>query len=74
MKFKVIDPNTNEEADAEQVVLNEAWADGLMWCDMEGFAIGEDGTLYLMDECGSMRCCPPDRFRVEFEAQPVRVQ
>jgi hypothetical protein len=35
-----------------------------IYCDMEGFAILEDGTLILVDECGSFAYCPPDRFQV----------
>ena len=33
----------------------------------ELLAIQEDGTLILMDECGNLRYCPPDRFEVVWE-------
>ncbi|GHV40247.1 hypothetical protein FACS1894187_21020 [Synergistales bacterium] len=64
MKFTVIDRQTGREADAKQIALTEDWAKGLCYCDMEGFAIQEDGTLILMDECGKFECCPTDRFTV----------
>jgi hypothetical protein len=65
MKFKVIDNLTGQEADCEMIALHEKWADGLIYCDMEGFAIQEDGTLILMDECGQFVYCPEGRFTVE---------
>ena len=51
-EFTVIDNNTGKQADQEEIALNEEWADGLVYCDMDGFAIMEDGSLILMDECG----------------------
>ena len=65
MKFLVIDKKTGKEADTEKIALDEAWANGLMYCDMEGFAISEDGTLILTDECGHYAFCPEDRFEVK---------
>ena len=65
MRFKVFDNLTNEEADPEEIAGHEDWAKNLMWMDMEGFAILEDGTLLLMDECGKFEYCPEDRFRIE---------
>jgi hypothetical protein len=63
--FNVIDLETGEEPDMKNIALNEEWARGLMYCDMEGFYIGEDGTLILADECGNFAYCPDNRFRVE---------
>ena len=38
---------------------------------MEGFAMFEDGSLVLLDECGNWRCPPADRFVVKWsEGQP----
>ena len=51
MKFDVIDPKTGKYPDLEHIALTEDWAKGLMYCDMEGFCINEDGNLLLMDEC-----------------------
>ena len=62
--FTVLEKNENRYPDLEKVALEEEWADGLIYCDMEGFAIGEDGNLYLLDECGKYRSVPYGRFRV----------
>ena len=64
MDFTVIDPKTGGYPDLENIVLHEEWAKGLVYCDMEGFAIQEDGSLVLMDQCGGFRYCPDGRFKV----------
>jgi hypothetical protein len=75
MKFKVIDTKTGKEPDIYQIALREEWANGLMYCDMEGFAIEEDGTLMLVDECGRYAYCPLGRFKVEMlkDDEPSRM-
>lgn len=65
--FGVIDKKTGEYPDLEKLALEEDWAKGLCYCDMEGFALSEEGDLILMDECGRFRYCPPDRFEVVLE-------
>ena len=62
--FHVIDNKTGEEADLWEIALKEDWAKALCYCDMEGFAIEQDGTLLLLDECGRHEYCDPDRFEV----------
>lgn len=69
MTFKVIDKKTGKEADAYKIALKEDWAKGLIYCDIEGFAITEDGILVLMDECGNVAYCPDDRFEIVFEEE-----
>jgi hypothetical protein len=69
MKFHVIDKKTGEEADTYDIARNENWAKGLIYCDMEGFFIGEDGTLVLLDECGNWTYCPEDRFEIVWEEE-----
>lgn len=64
MTFRVIDKITGEEPDTWEIAATENWAKSLMYCDIEGFAVEEDGTLILMDECGKFEYCPVDRFRV----------
>ena len=54
------------EPDLAQIALTESWAQGLIYCDMEGFAIEQDGTLILLDECGNMAHCPKGRFSVRW--------
>lgn len=68
MKFRVIDNKTGKEPDLEKIALEEDWAKNLIYCDMEGFAIEEDGTLLLLDECNSMAYCPEGRFKVVITA------
>ena len=62
--FSVIDLQTGKLANPEEIAMTEAWAKGLIWCDMEGFALEEDGTLLLLDECGYYAYCPPNRFKI----------
>jgi hypothetical protein len=63
-QFFVIDKTTGQVPDMEGIALREEWADGLIYCDMEQFALGGDGSLYLLDECGAYRSCPEDRFEI----------
>ena len=71
LKFSVIDNKTGEYPDLYNIALKEDWAKGLMYCDMEGFSINEDGQLILSDECGKFVYCPSDRFTVVFEDSVV---
>jgi len=41
----------------------------LIYCDMEGFALGIDGELYLLDECGNCAHLDPERFEVLEQAR-----
>lgn len=66
--FHVLDKRTRKEADPYAIALKEDWAEDLCYCDMEGFAIEEDGTLLLLDECGRHEYCDPDRFEVVWDA------
>ena len=67
LSFIVIDNLTGKEADTQAIVLNEDWAKHLLYCDISGFAILEDGNLILMDDCDKVAYCSPDRFTVKFE-------
>lgn len=40
---------------------------GLIYCDMEGFSIDAQGSLYLHDECGHSVPCDSKRFEICFE-------
>ena len=64
MIFWVVDKQTGHEADPEEIALKEDWAKGLIYCDMEGFAMLQNGTLILVDECGRWEPCPEGRFEV----------
>jgi hypothetical protein len=67
MKFTVIDAETGEYPDVKKIALNEEWAKYLVYCDIDGFAIHEDGVLMLLDDCGSAVYCPKNRFKVIYE-------
>ena len=66
--FHVIDKKTGKEADPYEIALNEDWAKRLCYCDMVGFAILEDGTLILVDECGGFEFIQEnDRFEIVWD-------
>lgn len=63
--FTVIDTKTGRYPDVENIALKEDWAKDLIYCDIEGFAIQEDGSLILTDECGNYANCPLGRFKIK---------
>ena len=65
--FIVIDNKTGKEADTYDIALHEDWAKHLCYCDMDGWAIEEDGTLLLVDECGQFAYADRERFKVKWE-------
>ena len=67
MQFTVIDLETGEYPDVRRIALKEDWAKKLIYCDIDGFYLGQDGTLILADECGNCAFCPSGRFKVEME-------
>lgn len=74
ISFTVIDNQTGKEPDLWKIATNEDWAKHLMYCDMEGFAISEDGTLLLLDECGNFAYCPEGRFTVTIDPEELRTK
>ena len=67
MQFTVIDLETGEYPDVIRIALEEYWAKNLVYCDIDGFYLGQDGELMLADECGNCASCPSGRFKVEME-------
>ena len=65
--FTVIDTRTGKEADEYNIALHEEWAKDLCYCDMEGWAIMDDGTLLLVDECGRFEYADRERFKVVWD-------
>jgi hypothetical protein len=65
MTFTVIDTATGREPDLEKILM-EDWARTLVYSDMDGFVIEDEGALLLADECGNYVIPPPGRFKVEF--------
>ena len=72
--FCVFDKKKNKEADCYKIALKEDWAKCLCYCDMEGFAITQDGMLILLDECGRYTYCPDNRFKVVAETRLKELQ
>lgn len=72
--FCVFDKKKNKEADCYKIALKEDWAKCLCYCDMDGFAITQDGMFILLDECGKYTYCPDNRFKVVAEAQLKELQ
>lgn len=63
--FDVFDTLTGQQADIQTIALEEEWAAGLIYCDMEGWMLDQDGNLSLHDECGGIAYPPdPERFAV----------
>ena len=74
--FTVIDKTTGKAPDLAGIVLaaqkaKEPWAEGLIYCDMEGFAVEEDGTLIVCDECGNYAYPPAGRFEIRWDSYAV---
>ena len=63
MTFEVIDTKTNKAPDLRQIALTEDWAKGLTYCNMDCFAVDQDGLLVLLDTCGNYVYCPSGRFK-----------
>ena len=72
--FCVFDKKKNKEADCYKIALKEDWAKCLCYCDMDGFAITQDGMLILLDECGRYTYCPDNRFKVVAESELKELQ
>lgn len=69
MSFLVIDKRTGREPIFDHNhMFKEKWfkESALVWCDLEGWFIGEDGQLVLLDECGHYAYPPSGRFEVIF--------
>ena len=65
--FTVIDRQTGEVADMEEIALHEEWANRLCYCDMEGWALTDSGSLLLVDECGNFEYASRERFEVKWD-------
>ena len=68
--FRVIETATRRDVteglDLEEIALMKPWAKKLCYCDMEGWAVGSYGELYLLDECGCFVYPPEGEYRVEW--------
>jgi len=70
MTFRVIDRRTGREPIFDgNHIFKEKWfkASHLIYCDIDGWYIGEDGDLILVDDCGNAAYPPEDRFDIIFD-------
>ena len=64
IRFRVIDTITGKEP-SEDVIYQLAEQGRLVYCDIDGFYIGEDGEICLIDDCGNATWLDGERFKVE---------
>ena len=62
--FHVVNKRTGKRPNLWLTARRCKWAQHLCYCDMEGFAIQEDGTLILTDECGNAAYPPHGKYKV----------
>ena len=67
--FNVVDQKTGKYPDCGNIALTEPWARNLIYSDIEGFAVGEEGNLIMTDECGNFAYVPDGRFEVVFDVE-----
>ena len=66
MTFSVIDKDTGREV-SEKVISEIAKNSGLMEFDIDQFAVTEDGSIVLLDECGNFTYCVQDAFEIKID-------
>lgn len=67
--FRVIDTKTGKEADTYEIALHEDWAKQLIYCDIDGWAIDDNGSLMLLDDCGNFVYADRERFKVVWDEE-----
>lgn len=72
MTFHVIDTKTNEKADCQEIIRTEPWARHLCKYDIDSFAVLEDGTIILIDDCDNIAYPPKGRFVVVIDEEEQR--
>lgn len=71
IEFEVVDNQTGGYPDCEKIALTEDWAKRLIYCDIDCFALTEDGDLILIDDCNNIAYPPSDRFTVKFDPESL---
>lgn len=66
MTFKIIDKKTGKEP-TERVIDNIARKGHLITMDIDQFAVCEDGSIILLDDCGNITYLSLDRFEIRIE-------
>ncbi len=62
IKFRAWDKKRKCWINPSKIALKEKEYQDLIYCDMDGFGIMEDGLPILADECGQFRYLDPERF------------
>ena len=76
MTFHVIDKRTSKEPIFDHNhIFKEKWfkESGLIWCDIDGWYISENGTLALVDDYRKVAYPPIDRFDIVYNEPTVDV-
>lgn len=66
MVFKIIDKRTGKEP-TQRVINNIAEKYRLVTCDIDQFAVTEDGLILLLDDCGNIAYFSLDKFEIRIE-------
>ena len=66
MVFKIIDKRTGKEP-TQRVINNIAEKYRLVTCDIDQFAVTEDGSIILLDDCGNIAYFSLDKFEIRIE-------
>ena len=66
MLFKIIDRKTGKEP-TDKVITAQARLGNLIPRDIDGFYVGEDGQIILVDDCGNCTWVDMSRFEVELQ-------
>ena len=64
MTFRIIDAKTGKEP-TDRVIDNIARKGHLLTMDIDQFAVCEDGSIILLDDCGNLTYCDTNRFKIE---------
>jgi hypothetical protein len=75
MLFEVIDRRTGGSPIFDfNHIFKEKWfkESNLIYCDISGWGIDEDGNLFLMDDCNNIAYPPRKRFKVRFNLKQMR--
>ena len=71
--FKIIDRKTGKEP-TDRVITAQARSGNLIPCDIDGFYVGEDGQIILVDDCGNCTWLDMRRFKVESHNEVERIR
>ena len=66
IKFKVINTKTGKDPIFDfNHLFKEKWfkESNLIYCDIDGWYISEDGYLVLVDDCGNVGYPPQDKYK-----------